>query len=105
MDIHAIVSAGTMPELRGRVSDLMAGRLETSGLLEILFLLHRSEDTFWSAEAVAQRLRLRPETAAEILMDLTRAKLLIRSESTGAFRYGPSDQSMRDEIDVLAKTR
>jgi hypothetical protein len=86
------------PELR----DLISGCFDSAESIEIVLLLRRSPDTFWSPVATAQQLGIREEVARTKMMQLASARLIVPAEHSHAFRYAPADEEMRKRIDELA---
>jgi hypothetical protein len=105
MDIHAIVAAWgphtDMIELSAAVRDLIARSIDSVESIELLALLHRSANTFWAAEAAAQRLGISPDLAGKKLNALADTALLCRAVTSGAFRYAPSDEALKPAVDEL----
>ena len=62
-------------------------------LLEVLLLLSRSADTFWTASAVAQHLGIAESVVAKALEVLVAEKLIVPARDTVAYRYAPKDDS------------
>jgi hypothetical protein len=92
-----------MIELTGPVRDLIARSIDSVESIELLALLHRSADTFWAPEAAAQRLGIGPDIARKKLNALADSALLSRASGTGAFRYAPSEASVRSAVDDLVE--
>ena len=69
---------------------------------ELLLLLRRTPDTFWSADAAAQKLGIRADLASRKLSRLVDAKLVVRGRDTGAYRYAPGSDAVRALIDRIA---
>lgn len=84
------------------VQQFLGDPIDSVETLEILLLLRRSPDTFWSSDAVAQQLAIRPQLSARKLADLEHGKLLVRGKETGAYRYAPAEEARRAAIDELA---
>ena len=84
----------TGPEL----DQFIASNIHTVEEVEILALLSRSPDTFWSADAVAQRLSLKPDLVAARCRDLQRRGLLRAGESGPVYRFAPADDKVRQQV-------
>jgi hypothetical protein len=69
--------------------------------LELLLLLRRSPETFWTAEAAAQQLGMTPDLADRKLSRLVDAQVLVRGRETGAYRFAPATDAARTLIDKL----
>jgi hypothetical protein len=70
--------------------------------LEVLLLLHRHRDEYWSSNAVAEKLRISRTAAREAIDHLVGNGLL--SEASGShpsFRYGPASKSLEIMVDRL----
>jgi hypothetical protein len=93
-----------MDRLPPDVQRLIATCIDSVETMEILILLRRSPDSFWSGEAVAAQLGIKPEVAERKLGALTNAGLLARGFQSGAFRFAPSDDALRQTVDQLAET-
>ncbi len=70
--------------------------------MELLLLLRRSPDTFWTSDAAAQKLGIGANLAAKALSRLANAKLLARGVETAAYRFAPADDAIRAALDELA---
>jgi hypothetical protein len=79
----------------------IAARIHTVEEVEILSLLNRSPETFWSADAIGQQLNLKPDVVGARCRDLVRRGLLIAAESGPAYRYGPADDDTRQNVVTL----
>jgi hypothetical protein len=89
---------GLSPEVQQFLADV----IDSVETLELLLLLRRSPDAFWSSEAAAQQLGIRAALSAKKLAQLGGHKLLVRGAETGAYRYAPADDAMRAVVDELA---
>jgi hypothetical protein len=83
------------------VRDLIVRSIDSLESLELLMLLRRSPETYWSADAAGQRLGIKPEIARKKLISLRDSGLLAEGAETSAFRYAPDEQT-RQTIDDLA---
>ena len=81
---------------------LLGDPIDSVEALELLFLLRRSPDTFWTAGAASQKLGIRADLASRKLSRLVEAKLLVRGRDTGAYRYAPATDDWRKLVDDLA---
>jgi hypothetical protein len=72
--------------------------------VEILALLSRSPETFWSAEAMSQQLGLKPDVAAARSRDLVRRGLLKAGESGPVFRFAPNSDELKEGVTSLLET-
>lgn len=69
--------------------------------VEILTLLSRSPETFWSADAMAQQLGIKPDIVASRARELVRRGLLRAGDSGPVFRYAPPNETLKQQVDVL----
>ena len=70
--------------------------------LEVLLLLYRSPDTYWSADAIATQLALKRETADARVRDLGRSHLAQPSTSAAAWRFQSPDEPTSRIVAQLA---
>ncbi|HEX2120209.1 MAG TPA: hypothetical protein VHL59_01075, partial [Thermoanaerobaculia bacterium] len=70
--------------------------------LELLLLLHRSPDTYWTATAAAATLGASEERMSAALQSLHRHGLLEQARETVSFRYAPRKDEDRRAVDALA---
>jgi hypothetical protein len=82
--------------------DFVAANVHSVEELEILLLLQRSPETFWSADAIAQHLSLRPDGVAGRCRELERRGLLRGGESGPVFRFAPADSDAVAQVARLA---
>jgi hypothetical protein len=90
-----------MEALQPEVLQLIVECIDSLESLEALALLHRSPDTFWSADAVAARIGARPEIVAQKLQRLAATGLLGRAKDSVAYRYAPGDAVKCGVADLL----
>jgi 3-dehydroquinate dehydratase len=84
------------------VHALIATSLSSAAALELLLLLHRSSDTYWTATAAAARLGASQERMAAALQSLHRHGFLEQARETVAFRYAPRTDEARRTVEALA---
>jgi hypothetical protein len=89
-------------ELTRETRSFLAEVFDSVESVEIVLLLRRSPDTFWTSKAVASVLGVREDLAAKKLSALDAAKLLTCGESTGAYRYAPGEAALASRVDELA---
>jgi DNA-binding MarR family transcriptional regulator len=63
--------------------------------INVLLLLRRSPQTFWSAEAIANQLGAEAELVTKTLRDLATRGLVVRARDSDAYRYRPTDDTSR----------
>lgn len=91
-----------MAELTPEARRLLVESIGSVELLEVLLLLGRSPDTFWTAEAVAQRLGMNNDVVKKALQSLTTEKFVSLARDTVAYRYDPGDERRRKAVAALA---
>jgi hypothetical protein len=79
-----------MPDLSPEVLQFLLRNFDSVEAIEIVVLLQRSPDTFWTAQAVSQQLGIREAVAAPRLFSLAEKGVLVRGEQTGAYRFAPA---------------
>jgi 3-dehydroquinate dehydratase len=84
------------------VHALIATSLGSAAALELLLLLQRSPDTYWTATAAAATLGASEERMAAALQSLQRNGLLEQARETVAFRYAPRNDEARRTVEALA---
>ncbi|HEV8431835.1 MAG TPA: hypothetical protein VGR95_00365 [Thermoanaerobaculia bacterium] len=92
-----------MEALRPEVLQLIGECIDSLESLEGLALLHRSPDTFWSADAVATQIGARADIVAQKLLRLAGAGLLTRAKDSVAYRYAPDPASQCENVDLLIR--
>lgn len=71
--------------------------------LDVLLLLHRDDNRWWSAEQLVQELRVRPEAAGSTLETLAARNLLdVRIGSTLTYRFAPVELPLRVTVGEIA---
>ena len=88
--------------LSAGVMDLIGKAVDSIEAAEILLLLRRSPDTFWTGEAVSHRAGISEHLADAKLGALAAAGLLERGAHTASYRYAPADDRLRATCDELA---
>ncbi|MBV8518340.1 MAG: hypothetical protein JO197_13160 [Acidobacteria bacterium] len=68
--------------------------------LEILLLLQRTPETFWTPAAIDSQLGMKQGAAAKRLARLADEQLVVTG-SSGAFRYAPRDEEDRATVAAL----
>jgi hypothetical protein len=87
--------------LTPKAQKLLGDPIDSVESLELLFLLRRSPETFWTADAAAQQIGIAPQISSRKLARLADAKLLVRGRETGAYRFAPVGEAL-PSIDELA---
>lgn len=84
------------------VTALIAASIHSMVGLELLLLLHRSPDTYWTAGAAASALGTTEERTVAALQSLRRGRLIVEARETDAFRYAPRRPRDAEAVDALA---
>jgi len=78
---------------------LIANQIRTKEHLEILLLLFRNTDRWWSAESVGEELHVSPHRAGTRLEELASGMLLdARVAETVMFRYKPVSSDLEATV-------
>ncbi len=85
------------------VHDFVVAHFDSVEALEIAMLLRRGPNTFWAAPAIAEHLGMRQNVAEAKLNALRDGGLLVRGDQTGAYRYSPANDELRQRVDALAE--
>jgi DNA-binding transcriptional ArsR family regulator len=89
--------------LPDNVQELLTRRIRTVLALEILLLLHRSPETYWTEAAAAAVIAARPDAVSPHFQALESAGLIARAKDTYSFRYAPREESEQAAIGELAE--
>lgn len=84
------------------VRQFIERHLRSAGEIELLLLLFRSPDTFWSPPAAANVVGIDDREAGVHLGRFTAAGLLEQGKQTDAFRFAPAKLADRQAIEALA---
>ena len=71
--------------------------------LEVLLLLRDNADRSFTAESIAETLRIDPQWAAAELTSLRRDGLVTLEEDTGDYRFAPARPELTRAVEGLAK--
>lgn len=86
------------------VSAILHDHIRSWEQLEILLLLHANRSEAWSAESVANRMRLGVELSLRTLEHLSKQRLVESSEDdTRRFWFGPGDPTLDETVGRLAE--
>lgn len=91
-----------MATLDTEILDFISRHIDTLAALEMLLLLRRSPETFWTADAAADQLGITRDTAYFTAGRLHTSGLLARAAATAAYRFAPPDANDRRRVDRLA---
>lgn len=83
------------------VSDFLRSSIGTVTDLELLFLLRRSPETFWTAPAASAAMNANEERVTAALAAFVRAGMVEQARTSPAFRYAPSDRRRNDLVEDL----
>lgn len=85
------------------VQRFIARHINSIEQLEVLLLLHAQPQRFWTAEEVANELRIDASSAKDRLQNLHQLNLLSpSSDSASSYQYAPSPHQVGQIIDELA---
>jgi len=86
------------------VRALIADRIQTTEQLEILLLLFRHPDRWWSAESIGEELQITTLSAGHRLEELASGMLLdARVAESVMFRYKPVSSDLEATVGDLAR--
>lgn len=88
--------------MQSDVATFIGKYIRSVGELEILLLLHRSPETYWAADAIANQLGISVEPVSKSVHDLARGKLLVQGTSGAVFRFNPIEKRHAEIVDELA---
>ncbi len=91
-----------MSALPPDIRDFIVEHFDSAEAVEIVLLLRRSPNTFWSPAAVAQQLGIQEDAAFRKMNTLARTKILSAAEQSSAFRYDAQDEKLAAGIAGLA---
>jgi hypothetical protein len=83
------------------LNQFIATNIHSVEEVEIISLLSRSPETFWSGEAIGTQLGLNPEAATSKARELVRRGILKAGESGPVFRYGPASDATKENLTAL----
>ncbi|HVS31087.1 MAG TPA: hypothetical protein VMS98_06505 [Thermoanaerobaculia bacterium] len=86
-----------------RLEQFIAEKIHSIEEVEILALLFRSPDTYWTATAMAQHLGLKEETVAAKVRDLERRGLAESGQTSGSFRFGTESEELKRDVAMLVE--
>jgi hypothetical protein len=92
---------GGRVSLQQSVIDLIRRYIDSMETLEIILLLQRAPDTFWTASAIDSHFGMRQGTAEDRLQGLLENHLVTKGKS-GGYRYAPEDEELRAGVSALA---
>ncbi len=87
--------------LQESVMELIRRYVDSMETLEIILLLHRAPDTFWTASAIDSHFGMKQGTAEKCLQGLLQNQLVTKGTS-GGYRFAPNDEALREGVSALA---
>ena len=87
--------------LQQSVMELIRRYVDSMETLEIILLLQRAPDTFWTASAIDSHFGMKQGTAEKRLQGLLQNHLVTKGKS-GGYRYAPNDEELREHLSALA---
>ena len=91
-----------MTDIPLEIRDIIAQHFDSAEAIEIVLLLRRSRNAFWSPAAVSQHLGIAEDVAARKLAAMTKSRILVEAEQSKAYRYEPAGVHVESRIDDLA---
>jgi len=83
------------------LQDFIRDHVDTIETLEILLLLQRGPDTYWTGSAIDSHIGMKEGTADKRLQGLVRSGLVARGTS-GGYRFMPQKEEQRELVSMLA---
>lgn len=94
----------TAPAIPDDVARFIRERIRSVGQLEVLLLLHRASDRWWSPDEVNGELRSSLHSALQCLEELRDARLLEERSAGGrAFRFHPAAADATPTVERLSE--
>src|SRR5579884_683017 len=87
-----------MPELSGKLRTLLVRHFDSVESIEIVALLERSSNAFWTPQAISQQLGIPANVVEAKLGALTASEILVRGELTGAYRFAPRSNELCERL-------
>ena len=84
-----------------RLEQFIAEKIHSIEEVEILALLFRSPDTYWTTTAMAQHLNLKEEVASAKVRDLERRGLVVSGQTGGNFRFAAASDDLKRDVGML----
>ncbi|HEY2092235.1 MAG TPA: hypothetical protein VGJ81_10115 [Thermoanaerobaculia bacterium] len=92
-----------MDGLKPDVRRLLGECVHSPAAVDVLLLLRRSPETFWSADAIANQVGSKPELVTQTLRELATRGFVVRARDSDAYRYRPADDTKRAAVDDLSR--
>ncbi|MGH9418567.1 MAG: hypothetical protein ACRD3J_01230 [Thermoanaerobaculia bacterium] len=84
------------------LTEFIGCNVDSIETLEILMLLQRAPDTFWTAVAIESQLGMRSGVSGPRLDSLCENGLIVRGFTAGGYRYSPGNEALRSLVEELA---
>jgi hypothetical protein len=84
-----------------KLEQFIAEKIHSIEEVEILALLFRSPDTYWTTTAISQHLSLKEEVVATKVRDLERRGLVLRGQTGGNFRFAGGSEDLKRDVAML----
>jgi hypothetical protein len=94
--------AESQSPLRNDLLALIARHLRSATEIELLLLLHRSPETFWTPAAAASVVNAGEQETRAHFGRFAAAGLIERGRESDAFRFAPSSDERRETVQALA---
>jgi hypothetical protein len=85
------------------IERFIVASIDSVAEIEALLLMRHTTPQLWDAESLARRLYIDASQTAETLKQLATKKLVVESQTDGAYRYEPQTDELRGLIDRLAE--
>ena len=92
-----------MPELPPESKSLLLCHFDSVESMEIAALLERSSTAYWTPQAISQQLGIPLTVIDAKLVSLLDARLLVRGEQTGAYRFAPATEELGERMRELLR--
>jgi DNA-binding transcriptional ArsR family regulator len=93
-----------MDGLKPDVRRLLGGCANSGAAADVLLLLRRSSETFWSADAISTQIGAGIDIVTNTLRELAAGGFVVRARDSEAYRYRPADDTKRAAVDDLSRT-
>ena len=84
-----------------KLEQFIAEKIHSIEEVEILALLFRSPETYWTTTAIAQHLSLKEEAVAAKVRDLERRGLVLSGQTGGSYRFAAGSEDLRRDVAML----
>jgi DNA-binding IclR family transcriptional regulator len=77
---------------------LLVRHFDSVESIEIVALLERSSNAFWTRQAISQQLGIPEDVVEAKLAALTANDILVRGDLTGAYRFAPRSHEVCEQL-------